>query len=90
MTEEAVCGVCGKPIAVGEWPCISRIVEHAPSVQTSAFAAYFDHGLGIEVTGLGDRKKAMRENHLDYRDKMSAGDQSARLDRVHEERRRRG
>lgn len=54
------CQVCGKPIRVGEWGCITRVVAHGPSVQTTAFAAYFDVGLGKEVTGLGDRHVAMR------------------------------
>jgi len=91
-----LCTVCGLPIAVGQWPCVSRIVEHGTSVQTDPFSTYFDIGLGEEVTSLGDRWQAMKEQRdaqtgdvtrerLEYRDKMSKGDQSARLDRVREQ-----
>ncbi len=79
-----LCTVCGLPLEVGDWPCVTTIRPHGKSVQTSAFAAYFDQGLGREVTGLGDRHAAMREKKLDYRDKMSPGDLSARNDRIHE------
>jgi hypothetical protein len=40
------------------------------------------------VTGVGDRKKAMRENHLDYRDHPSPGDTSALLDKIADRKRR--
>jgi hypothetical protein len=53
------------------------------------FTPYFDFALGEEVTTLAHRHRLMRQNHLDYRDKMRPGDLSARLDRVHEERKER-
>lgn len=98
MTEPTLCTVCGLPIAVGQWPCVTRIVEHGKSVQTHPFSTYFDIGLGEEVTSLGDRWQGMKEQRdpatgdvvrerLEYRDKMSKGDQSARLDRVAEQQR---
>lgn len=97
----APCSVCGKPLRIGEWGCISRIVEHAPSVQTAPFASYFDIALGREVTSLGDRWQAMKpeidnatgetiRGRLDYREKMSPGDLSARNDRIHEQKMREG
>lgn len=96
--ETFTCAVCGLPIAVGDWPCVKTIRPHGKSVQTDVFSTYFDIGLGEEVTSLGDRWKGMKEQRdprtgdvvrerLEYRDKMSKGDQSARLDRVAEQRR---
>lgn len=58
--ESFLCQVCGLPIAVGEWGCITTIRPHGKSVQTHAFVAYFDYGLGKEITSLGDRHSAMR------------------------------
>lgn len=74
--------------------------EFNHSVQSNPFATYFDWGLGREITSLGDRWAAMRgtidpesgerRGQLDYRDKMSKGDLSARLDRLHERKQRQG
>lgn len=90
------CHVCGLPLRVGDWGCISTIRPHAPSVQTNTFVAYFDFALGIQVNNLGDRRAAMRGTidkdsgarvgQLDYREKMNKGDLSARLDRVEAQR----
>ncbi len=95
--EPSVCTVCGLPLSIGEWPCVTTIRPHAPSVQTAPFAAYFDIGLGREVTSLGDRWQAMKGTmdpesgkvwgKLDYREKMSKGALSARMDRIHEQKR---
>ena len=81
MTED-LCQVCGLPIRVGEYPCILTPRPHGKSVQTTPFSTYFDYGLGKEITSLGDRWQAMKEGHLDYRDKMSKGALSARRDRI--------
>jgi hypothetical protein len=71
---------------------IEQIFEH--SVQATPFVRYFDIGLGREITSLGDRWAAMRgtmdpesgvvSGQLDYREKPSRGDLSARNDRIHE------
>lgn len=99
MNDEHLCTVCGLPLAVGDWPCVSTIRPHGKSVQTAPFAAYFDIGLGREVTSLGDRWQAMKGTQdpesgkvwgkLDYREKVSPGELSARKDRIHEQRLRR-
>ena len=86
MTDD-LCHVCGLPIQVGEYPCIFTPRAHGKSVQTTPFSTYFDYGLGKEITSLGDRWNAMKENHLDYRDKMSPGDLSARKDRIEQRKR---
>lgn len=69
----------------------------AKSVQTTAFATYFDMALGVEVTSMGQRHELMRGTidpdsgarvgKMDYRDKMSKGDLSARLDRINAQQR---
>lgn len=81
------CTVCGLPLAIGEWPCVTTIKPHGTSVQTNAFAEYFDTGLGMQVTSLGQRKQAMRANKLDYRDLPRRGDLSARRDRIEQQKR---
>ena len=84
------CEVCGKPIQIGDWPCITTIRPHGRSVQTAPFASYFDIGLGVQVNSLGDRWAAMREAHVDYREKLSKGALSARLDRIREQQKAQG
>jgi len=80
----AICPRCGAVITVGMWPVcdLARGKDHGVSVQTDPFVQHFDFALGAEVTSLGDRRRLMKDLHLDYRDKMSAGDLSARRDRV--------
>lgn len=97
QTEEHRCSVCGLPLAVGDWPCVTTIRPHGKSVQTTPFVAYFDFALGKQIDSLGDRHQAMKGTYdphtgkvwgqLDYRDKMSKGDLSARDDRVREQKR---
>lgn len=92
-----VCEVCGLPIAVGDWPCVTTIRPHGKSVQTDPFKPYFDVGLGKEITSLGDRRAAMRgeiddvsgerRNKLDYREKLAPGEISARQDRIRQQQR---
>lgn len=82
-----ICSVCGLPVASGEMACIYTVRPHGPLAQRSGFTAYFDIGLGAEVTSLGQRHQLMRQNKLDYRDKMSPGDLSARRDRMREQQR---
>lgn len=98
MTEEP-CQVCGKPLAVGQQGCIVRVVPHEPVGVYHPFTPYFDFALGVEVTSLAhrwslmkgeiDRDTGERRGQLDYRDKMSAGELSARRDRVEAERKER-
>lgn len=57
-------------------------------VAGKGFEAHFDIGLGRYVTGWGDIRKGMREEHLDFRDHPSPGARSARLDKVNERKKR--
>ncbi len=77
----APCPTCGAPVE-NDWM--------APSRQSHPFASYFDWGLGVEVTSLGQRHQLMRENALDYRDKLKPGDISARNDRINERKKEEG
>jgi hypothetical protein len=79
-----VCPPCGHVLQVGDWPICSGRGDHGRSVQLNAFAEYWDDGLGMWISSLGDRWKAMRAAHMDYRPKLTPGDLSARLDRIHE------
>ena len=54
------------------------------------FAAYFDDGLGADVTSLGQRHQLMRRHHLDYKDHPSKGDLSARRDKIEARKREAG
>lgn len=80
---DVTCAKCGGVIEIGDWP----FCPHGKSVQTHAFEAYFDYGLGCEVTSLSQRLSLMRERKLTYRDHMSKGDLSARRDRIEQEKR---
>lgn len=78
------CRICGLPIAVGDFPCITTARPHGKALPSKGFEPYFDVGLGEPVTGWGDVRQHMRRKHLDFRDHPSPGEQSARRDRAHE------
>lgn len=81
---DGCCSKCGQPLQSGEWP----FCPHGfPAGKTKGFEPRFDDGLGIYVTGWGDRRKAMREHHLDYRDHPAPGELSARRDRIEQQKR---
>jgi hypothetical protein len=90
------CERCGVRYGVGQWPFCKG--GHDWSSQLHTFAAYFDVGLGIEVNNPGDRYAAMRgektcdgdviKPQLDYREKVSPGELSARRDRIEQQRSR--
>lgn len=82
-----LCQVCGLPLQIGDFPCIQTRRPHAKALPSKGFEAHFDIGLGREVTGWGDVHQEMRANRLDYRDKISPGALSARLDRIHQRKR---
>lgn len=90
-----LCAVCGKPLQVGQQGCIVRIVEHEPVGVYHPFIPYFDIALGEQVDSHAQRWRLMKQREdpatgeivrerLEYRDKMSKGDLSARHDRIHE------
>ncbi len=85
----APCQVCGLPLRVGEQGCIYTIRPHEPVGRYDPFIPYFDFALGEYVESHAHRWRLMKEHHVDYRDKMSPGDLSARKDRVHELRKER-
>jgi hypothetical protein len=86
MANVEPCQVCGLPLKIGDWPCVSTVRPHGRSVQGQVFVPYFDIGLGVEITSLAERKRWMRNLHMDYRDKPTKGELSARADRAHERR----
>jgi len=61
---------------------------HKPTPHYRPFEPYFDEGLGVHVTGKQHRRRVMRDLGFDFRDHMSKGDQSMRLDKVNEARKR--
>jgi len=92
-TYDVTCPNCGlyervKPMADRRDPC-DHCGEEVDLLVTSStpskgYEPHFDVGLGHYVTGIGHRRQLMRQEHLDYRDHPSKGDQSARLDRAHQ------
>lgn len=60
---------------------------HRPTPRYRPFNAYFDIGLGQEITSLAHRKRVMKAQAMDYRDHPSPGDSSARLDKIADSRR---
>lgn len=90
-----ICAACGEILTVGQSPYCrdghARVGGYVP------FTPYFDFALGVQVTSLAERWRHMRGTidpesgrrvgQLDYRDKMSKGDLSARLDRVAQQKR---
>lgn len=95
-SETHLCEVCGLPITVGQWPCVKTVRPHGPSVQNTVFIPYFDVALGVQVDSLAQRWRLMRpemdgdhvvRGQLDYREKMSKGDLSARKDRIYQQKR---
>ncbi len=84
------CPRCGTLYRIGEWPLCGPRQDHGKSVQLQPFAEYFDIGLGRTIRSLGDRWAAMRAERLDYREKMSPGQLSARRDRIEERKKAEG
>lgn len=82
------CGACGVVYGIGDSPVCKDAHGRVAAGYGDGFEAYFDHGLGEHVTGWGDVRKAMRENHLEFRDHPSPGDTSARRDKIADQRRR--
>ena len=72
------CEACGQRIGIGDWP----YCPHGQVVPVKGFEPRFDVGLGREVTGWGDVRQAMREQHLDFRDHPSNERTDRYLDRA--------
>jgi hypothetical protein len=70
MSETVECDVCHEQIAAGAWPWCPH--GRVGPGYGDGFEPFFDIGLGKEVTGWGDIRQGMRENHLDFRDHPNA------------------
>jgi hypothetical protein len=81
-----VCDKCGAVFGIGASPFCRD--NHTPVPAYFPFTHYFDIGLGCEVTSWAQRRRVMKGLHMDFRDKMKPGDLSARLDRIHEQKKR--
>lgn len=82
-----VCPRCGQLYGIGQSPYCKD--QHAAVGRYVPFAPYFDIALGEHVTSLAERWRFMRQQHVDYKDKLSPGQLSARRDRIEQERRER-
>jgi len=84
------CDRCGKALEIGDWPFCGPNRDHGKVQPRGAFEPHFDIALGEYVTGWGDVRQHMRRKQLDFRDHPSAGDLSARRDRIEQQKRTRG
>lgn len=92
--QEIQCEKCGAVYGIGCSPFCRD--GHQP-VRGSAgyvefhelFQNYYDEGLDVEVTGRDHRRRVMRDMKVDYRERPSPGDRSARIDRMMEKRKER-
>lgn len=70
--------------------CSGRLVLVLKPQRTYVpFNPYYDEGLDVEVTGRQHRQRVMRDLKVDYRDRPSPGDLSARRDKMMERRKER-
>lgn len=86
--EELACPIAERQAQTCQ-TCGERLIVVLKPRKMKGFEPHFDIGIGRDVTGWGDVKKAMRENTLDFRDHPSAGDLSARKDRIEQQKRAR-
>jgi hypothetical protein len=84
------CTVCGEPLAIGDFPCISTPRPHARALPSKGYEPHFDVSLGEYVNGWGDVRKHMRRKRLDFFEHASDGEMSARRDRMEERKRAEG
>lgn len=75
----APCDKCQSPIQI----------QLGQSTLYHPFTHYFDMGLGAEVTSLAQRRRLMKAAGFDFRDHPPKGELSARIDKAHEQSRRR-
>jgi hypothetical protein len=85
VCETIRCEKCGIRFGIGQSPVCKDGHDYVGRYEP--FTAYFDIGLGVEVTSHAQRWRLMREAKVDYRDKLSKGELSARRDRVEQQRR---
>lgn len=93
----ARCDQCGTTYVAPQSPYCKD--GHGGALTYHPFIRYFDFALGQEVTSLAqrwgfmrgeiDQETGERRGQLEYRDKMSAGELSARRDRVEAQRKER-
>lgn len=79
-----ICPDCGKEYGIGEWP----ICPHGkPHGDIDSLAEYIDENIAeqpVLITSRGQRRRLMRAAGFEFKDKMSPGAQSARIDKVME------
>lgn len=88
----ARCGKCGATYTAPQSPYCRD--GHGGALSYHPFIPYFDIALGVQVDSLAQRWRLMKpemdgdevsRGRLDYREKMSKGDLSARQDRIHQQ-----
>lgn len=85
--EPKLCDRCYQPLSEGEHGLnVCRYLKRRDVLPSKGFEPRFDVALGRYVTGWGDVRKGMREEHLDFRDHPSPGVLSERRDRNNEKR----
>jgi hypothetical protein len=83
----AVCVKCGTSYTAPMSPYCKD--GHAAPLTYHPFIPYFDFALGVQVNSLAERKRHMRNAHVDYRDKPSKSQLSERAERKMHERQER-
>ncbi len=86
-----ICDRCGAEVQIGDWPCNPEKGRgHERALNVPIFVPYFDIGLGEHVESIGHRLSLMRKHGLVDRPKLTAGDMSARRDRIEQQKREAG
>lgn len=83
--EQIVCEKCGVAFSIGQSP-FCRDGHGFVVPDDTLFSPYDDFALGEHVTSPAHRRQLMREKKLEYREKVSPGELSARRDRGEEKR----
>jgi hypothetical protein len=65
----AHCDKCGKDYAIGEWPFCPHGVPHGMMTFVPYWDEHVSSGDPVWVTSLAQRRRLMKENHMDYRGK---------------------
>lgn len=80
------CDRCYQPLGVGEHGLYKCPLERRGGYQP--FKAYFDIALGRQIDSQADRWRAQRQLNVQPRDGVSAGEFSARRDRIEQRKRK--
>lgn len=81
--DTTTCEKCQRIVYIGDWP----YCPHEPAGRTHhEFEAYYDEGLGAYIETRDVRKRLLKEANAEGKNRLSAGDLSARRDRVEADR----